>query len=265
MKKKTIIQVIILFVLSVFIPVVTYILTKAVELYTISLIPLSIAFYFIGKFTFKEINLNKLNIKKIWIALLWPLLLSSVLLLLAFITNNVTYTPNLSWFLVFLGIIVDGLITALLLIPTEEGIFRGLIQTYLGRIMKSKVAVILIQGVLFSLWHVPTLFLIPDIQGLSIAGIFIYLSTAVVAGITIGIIRDKTESLYLACYAHSVWNQIVYILFGYGMTAGMFTFKNMDVWHPESGVIGLALNFIVMVVFISTYFKIEIKKEETSS
>jgi membrane protease YdiL (CAAX protease family) len=100
------------------------------------------------------------------------------------------------------------LIPALLTMPfmtlcvgiSEEGLFRGYMQTHLQRISSLKKAM-LVQAILFGVWH-----LVWNLSPFNPTAMAEYVVTTFLAGLLFGYFYSKTENLVPLIFAHGLWN-----------------------------------------------------------
>jgi hypothetical protein len=69
---------------------------------------------------------------------------------------------------------------------------------------------------------------------------------AAVLGVAWGLMRSMSGSVIVASLSHGLWNGIAYSFFGYGTKAGALGIKETALYGPEVGVLGLALNVVVV-------------------
>ncbi|MDY7082583.1 MAG: type II CAAX endopeptidase family protein [Halobacteria archaeon] len=87
--------------------------------------------------------------------------------------------------------------------PAEELFFRGVLQTYIGKVTSSRNAV-LVAGGLFALVHVPNYLALPSALAMVIMTTVIF-----VVGLGIGYAYESSDSLYVAIGVHAVYNSLV--------------------------------------------------------
>jgi membrane protease YdiL (CAAX protease family) len=100
------------------------------------------------------------------------------------------------------------LIPALLTMPfmtlcvgiSEEGLFRGYMQTHLQKITNLKMA-ILFQAILFGAWH-----FVWNLSPFNPAAMTEYVVTTFIAGLLFGYFYSKTGNLVPLIFAHGLWN-----------------------------------------------------------
>ena len=72
-----------------------------------------------------------------------------------------------------------------------------------------------------------------------------------------GVLRDVSGSLVVSSVSHGVWNGLAYTVFGYGTRAGALGIRQVGIYGPEVGLLGLALNTIVLLAVAKTLIKSE--------
>ncbi len=130
--------------------------------------------------------------------------------------------------------LLRGILPGIALAAGEEIGWRGYLQL---RLIDARVpAPILVNGVIWGLWHVPLI-----LAGLYVTGPVPLLSAAVFMVVAVGLTvpiswaRLATGSVWPAVVAHGAWNTIIQMLFD-PSTAG----PNHIVWVGESGLLTAA-------------------------
>lgn len=85
---------------------------------------------------------------------------------------------------------------------SEEGLFRGYIQTHLQRFFSSKRA-IFIQAALFGVWH-----FVWNLYPFSPLDMAMYVATTFFIGLLFGYFYSKTKNLIPLIFAHGLWNSL---------------------------------------------------------
>jgi membrane protease YdiL (CAAX protease family) len=85
---------------------------------------------------------------------------------------------------------------------SEEGFFRGYVQTHLEKFYDIKKA-ILIQAVLFGIWH-----FVWDLNPFNPWGMIQYIAFAFFIGLPFGYLYSKTRNLASVVIAHGLWNSV---------------------------------------------------------
>ena len=85
---------------------------------------------------------------------------------------------------------------------SEEGFFRGYVQTHLGKFYTVKKA-ILIQAMLFGVWH-----FVWNLFPFDPWGMIQYMTTTFIVGLVFGYFYNKAKNLAPLVFAHGLWNSI---------------------------------------------------------
>jgi len=91
--------------------------------------------------------------------------------------------------------------------PSEELLFRGVIQSYIREISSAKTS-IAISSFLFSIAHAPIYLL-----GQPLLAGMISMTVVVSLSILLGLLYEKSESLYVPMFLHSVYNSTIVFVF----------------------------------------------------
>jgi membrane protease YdiL (CAAX protease family) len=133
---------------------------------------------------------------------------------------------------------------------TEEGFFRGALWGLSTRARWSRGVVLLWTSLAFAAWHIAVP-LIEEPFRLPAAQLPVYLLNASLLGIAWGLLRLGSGSVPVACSAHAVWNALVYVLFGYGLKSTALGVSRIDLFDPERGLLGLAVNVSVVLLLLA--------------
>ena len=99
----------------------------------------------------------------------------------------------------------------------------------------------------FSLWHLSAVTLETGFD-LPARQIPIFMVNATFLGLVWGLMRMASGSLLVASVGHGLWNGLNYALFAFGTKVGALGVTATDVYGPEVGWVGLALNGTFTVV-----------------
>ena len=94
---------------------------------------------------------------------------------------------------------------------TEEFFFRGFLQTRIVRATNSRLFGVAAASIMFGLYHLPYAYLNPNwpSHGDLTAAISMVLSEAVLMGIILGVLFEKTNNNLMACVLmHSLFNAL---------------------------------------------------------
>ena len=148
------------------------------------------------------------------------------------------------------NVALGAVATTIVAMLTEEGFFRGALWASCRR------QTLLFTSIAFALWHVSAVTL-PTGFDLSVAQIPVFLVNAAVMGAIWGVLRDISGSLVVSSVSHGVWNGLTYTLFGYGTKGGALGIRHTAIYGPEVGLVGLALNAVVLFAVAKTLNKTE--------
>ncbi len=179
------------------------------------------------------------------VAIGYPIIVIGVLSTLAIVFGAGTLAVlDAKSTLVDLGIMFAA--TALGTLITEEGFFRGWLWAAIRRKGTSETGALVWTASVFTLWHVPVAMLEPNLV-LPVAILPVYFMNAMLLGLAWGILRMATGSVVVSAVSHGTWNALSYVLFGYGLRTGSLSVFAYDVFGPERGLLGVALNLIAVI------------------
>ncbi len=154
---------------------------------------------------------------------------------------------NAEWGTAGLNMAVGATVGILMVLITEEGFFRGWLWASLERAGVGRGGVLLWSSVAFSLWHVSVVTLDTGFD-LPAAQIPVYLINVVVIGAIWGLMRQASGSVIVPAVCHAVWNALDYPLVGFGTDVGELGITQTNIYGPEVGFLGLALNAVFALV-----------------
>jgi len=187
-----------------------------------------------------EIGLSWGNARGIVLALRYPIVVLGAVACIAWATAAID-TTGADWRKAGVNFALMSSTGILMVLITEEGFFRGWLWAALRRAGRSEGAVLVWTSVAFSLWHVSAVTLDTGFD-LPARQIPVYLINATVMGAIWGMLRSISGSAFVSAVSHAVWNGIDYPFFGFGAESGALGIARTDVYGPEVGVLGLALN-----------------------
>ena len=132
---------------------------------------------------------------------------------------------------------------------TEERFFRGWLWGSLRRSGRHPFPTLLISSFLFMLWHISAVTLAGDFA-LPPLWIPVFLCNAFLLGMIWGALRLRTGSVVAPAACHSLWNGLVYPLFGFGSHQGALAVDPGWLYGPESGLAGLVTNILVLRILL---------------
>jgi len=202
------------------------------------LFPVLGAFFYLRRFSRKEMGFVVGSSRYYGLGLLHPVLVLGLLSLIAWLTGSVDIQDT-DWSKIALSFAVTALVTIVVAIVTEEGFFRGWLWAALQRAGWNEWGVVLITGIAFGVWHLPFALLSSGYGPLEVP---LFITNASIIGIAWGLLRLGSGSLLVTALTHGVWNSAVYVLFNFGAETGALGIQNTTVFGPEAGWLGLVLN-----------------------
>lgn len=206
------------------------------------LLPLAGLFWFVQKFSRREMGLVWGIPRDYGLALAYPLFVLGLTALIA-LAFGATDTADADWNKTLLNMALMSSTGILMGLLTEEGFFRGWLWAALKRAGKSDTQVLVWTTVAFTLWHVSAISLDTGFD-VPAAEIPIYLLNATLIGAVFGMLRMASGSIVVPSVCHAVWNGLDYPLYGFGEKVGALGIEATHIYGPEVGVLGVALNLI---------------------
>ena len=204
------------------------------------LLPLAGLFWYLQRFTRKEVGLVPGQSRHYGLAVLYPLLVPGAAALIALLAGAVDVSAT-DWNKTGLNILLISVTTAIVAILTEEGFFRGWLWAALKRSGSGEKGILIISSVTFMLWHVSAVTLetgfAPPAEQVPV-----YLVNATLLGLVWGLLRKISGSVIVASVSHGLWNGLVYGLFGFGENLGALGIQHAGLYGPELGYLGIVLN-----------------------
>ena len=204
------------------------------------LLPLTVLFWALGKYSPHEMGLVVGSRGGYAWALIYPVVVPGVLVAAAFAFGAVDLT-DAAWgkagrqFLLMSSV---GILGTLL---TEEGFFRGWLWAAWRRTGRCDRSAVFWTSIGFSLWHLTAVVLDTEFAPPA-KQVPIFMVNAALLGLNWGLMRSLSGSVLPAALSHSVWNGVVYTLFGFGEKFGELGIEKSWLFGPEVGVLGLAAN-----------------------
>lgn len=253
-KKNYFLSILILFIIITFIPVLTYLLTKNENVFSLSLIPIVLIALFIFKISIIY-KINKNNFFWGIISIFYPLIVIFIICFFIYFFNR---DANINiFYLKTSGFFINLLIIFIVLFFTEEALFRGIFWFLFDKIELSLLNKIFFISILFALWHIPVIILFPDFR-LKAFVIPIYFLNIFLFSFNIGMLRYFSNSIIFISFCHALWNTLIYTFFGSGKEIGSWGIKNYFLFDPERGLMGIALQGLIILFFL---YSINIKKQ----
>ena len=209
------------------------------------LFPLAGLFWFLQKFSRREIGLAWGNLRAYGLALAYPVLVLGLVAVIALMRGAID-TSNADWNKAFLNMALMSSTGIFVVIITEEGFFRGWLWAALRRAGQTDRQVLIWTTLAFTLWHVSAISLDTGFD-VPAAEIPVYLINATLIGAVFGMLRMASGSVVVPSVCHAVWNGIDYPLYGFGEKIGALGIEQTHIYGPEVGLLGLGLNLIFAV------------------
>ena len=206
------------------------------------LLPLAGLFWWLQKFSRREMGLIWGKPLDYGLALAYPLFVLGLMALIA-LAFDATDTAGADWNKTLLNIALMSSIGVLMGLLTEEGFFRGWLWAALKRAGQSDTRILVWTTLTFTLWHVSAISLDTDFD-VPAAEIPIYLLNATLIGAVFGMLRMASGSIVVPSVCHAVWNGLDYPLYGFGEKAGALGIEATHIYGPEVGMLGVVLNLI---------------------
>jgi membrane protease YdiL (CAAX protease family) len=210
------------------------------------LFPLAGLFWFLQKFSRKEIGLVWGKLTTYGLALAYPILVLGLVAAIALMSGAVD-TSATDWNKTLLNISLGSSVGVIMVLITEEGFFRGWLWATLKRAGQTDKQVLIWTTVAFTLWHVSAISLDTGFD-LPANEIPVYLVNATLIGVIFGMLRMASGSVVVASVCHAVWNGVDYPLYGFGEKIGALGIEQTNIYGPEVGFLGIGLNFFFAVV-----------------
>ena len=204
------------------------------------LLPLAVLLWRWERFSRREMGLSWGRGRDYGLAVLYPLVVMAAATLLAYLAGAVDLSET-DWRKFWINLLAGGASTVLVAILTEEGFFRGWLWASLHRAGRKDGQVLLWSSVAFALWHVSAVTLKTGFD-LPAPQIPVYLLNCLLIGLVWGMMRLVSGSVVVASVSHGVWNGLAYALFAFGTKVGALGVRETEIYGPEVGFVGLALN-----------------------
>ncbi|MEM4704471.1 MAG: type II CAAX endopeptidase family protein [Candidatus Bathyarchaeia archaeon] len=133
---------------------------------------------------------------------------------------------------------------------SEEGLFRGYMQTHLEKFYGSGAAVFW-QALLFGLWH-----FVWDLSPFNPFGMILYVTSTFLFGLLFGYVYRKVRTLVPLVFAHGLWNSCVSAIIENPEAMNVFGTFSLGIWLAVS-----FLPYILAVIVTVLLFKILCKEK----
>lgn len=209
------------------------------------LIPLFFLLWYVQRLSRAEIGIVWGPWRDYPVAVLYPVVVIALVVLIASLSGAVEL-GKADWSKALGTFLTELLLSIPLAILTEEGIFRGWLWASLLRAGVAPVGVLVWTSVAFAAWHISTA-LLPTAFRPPLVQVPVYILNAAVIGFVWAQMRRRSGSIVVTSVSHSLWNALAYSLFGTGTTLGVLGIKNIALFGPELGFVGLGLNLLFAV------------------
>ncbi len=224
------------------------------------LFPLAGLFWYLQKFSRREIGLVWGNLRTNVLALGYPVLVLGLMGTIAWMMGAVT-TSDADWNKAFLNMALMSSTGIIMVLITEEGFFRGWLWAALSRAGQSDRQVLVWTTIAFTLWHISAISLDTGFD-IPASEIPVYLINATLIGAVFGMLRMASGSVIAPSICHAVWNGIDYPLYGFGEKVGALGIEQTHIYGPEVGVLGIGVN---LVFATAVWFWIRKSKASTNN
>jgi membrane protease YdiL (CAAX protease family) len=221
------------------------------------LILLTGLFWYLQKFTKKEIGLTLGNWKSHGWAVAYPLLVLGLTAAIAWFFGAID-TSEADWNKTILNVGLMSSTGVIMVMITEEGFFRGWLWAALKRAGRSDLQILLITSLGFTLWHVSAISLDTGFD-IPLREIPIYLISTTILGLIWGILRMVSGSVLVPAVSHAVWNGIDYPLYGFGEKVGALGITDTHLFGPEVGLLGILLGLAFLALIWRKYVTAELR------
>jgi membrane protease YdiL (CAAX protease family) len=210
------------------------------------LLPLAGLFWYLQKFSRREVGLTIATAEPYVVAIAYPVLALGLITGIAF-TAGATITTETDWNKTLTNIALMSSTGVLMGILTEEGFFRGWLWASLKKGGLSDKQVLVWTTVAFVVWHLSAISLDTGFD-LPAREIPIYLVNATLLGLIWGTLRMASGSIVVTSVCHAFWNGIDYPLFGFGEKVGALGIQQTHLYGPEVGLLGIVVNAIALAI-----------------
>ena len=215
------------------------------------LLPLGVALWIAGRHSRAGMGLRWGRPSDYGFALLHPLLVIGLLTGLA-AAYEVVQIGEVDWKRAASRIALHSVVGAIAVLLTEEGFFRGALWAALDAAGLKQRATLIWTTVAFAAWHISPVVLDTGFDPPP-AQVPVYLVNAFVMGLIWGLLRLTSGSIIVASIAHSSWNAVAYLLYGFGTRVGTLGIADTTFFAPETGLLGLLLNVAFAALLIARH------------
>lgn len=215
------------------------------------LIPLFFLFWYLQGFSRTDIGMVWGGARSYLWGIAYPVCVLGAVVLIAASAGAIDASES-DWNKALLNIVLMSTTGIIMVTITEEGFFRGWLWASSTRAGLSERQVLVATTVVFVVWHITAITLDADFS-VPPAEVPIYLVNATLLGLIWGTLRMVSGSIVVASVCHALWNGLTYPLFGFGQKVGALGIKEIHLFGPEVGVLGIALNLAFFVLMWRFY------------
>lgn len=212
------------------------------------LMPLMFLFWWIERIPRRNMGFVWGTLRGYCIAVFYPIAVMGIIFLICAATGDLDLSKT-DWKKSSGNVLLIAVSTVLAGILTEEGFFRGWLWASLEKRVSERTNILIWTSLWFALWHVSAVVLKTGFD-LPPARIPVFIMNVAVIGGIWGCLREMSGSVIVSSVSHGVWNGMAYVLFGYGPKVGALGIKNTELYGPEVGLIGLALNVVFLLILL---------------
>jgi len=132
---------------------------------------------------------------------------------------------------------------------SEEGLFRGYMQTHLEKLFSSKKAIVM-QALFFGVWH-----FVWNLSPLDLFAMAQYVGDTFFVGLLFGYFYSKTKNLTPLVFAHGLWDS-----FPQGIVESKLAFDAVGTLPFSSQALTFALPYVVATLLTIFFIKRFVKK-----
>jgi uncharacterized protein len=218
------------------------ILTGNESYYTLILFPLILLLWFFTRFSKILMGIRWGNGPAYALAILYPLFVMGLTGLIVWGSAGIQ-AENIPLTRIATNLAIMFLMTLLFALITEESFFRGWLWGMLEHRGTNLWLILILTGGLFSVWHFAINFVMPNMN-IASSVVPVYLGNLFLLGINFGLLRKASGSIIVPSVSHALWNALLYNLYGLGDNNGALAVSSYQLFDPERGILGLALNII---------------------
>lgn len=246
-------------ILALIISPLIVLLSGDASAYALVLFPVTLILWLLTRLSIKSMGIMWGNVRAYLLAFIYPFFVMGLTFIIVMLFGGIEATDfslsDAAW-----QILNMFLISFLLGMLTEEGFFRGWLWGMLELRSNNKWFMLIWSSGLFCIWHFAVNFVMPN-ESLSAFSIPVYLGNILLLGFNMGLLRMASGSIIIPSISHALWNGLLYNLFGFATYTGALQISSYQIFDPERGLLGLALNLIAAIIlwkFAAAKRKIEL-------